>query len=167
MPATKRRQCRLEGAQVHVIVWKGTNASREFCSFTSEEALLTKIALVVLAIVVVGVMVARSLIEAYERQKMASTIISNIDLLKVVEGTYTGSYDIFPVIAEVKVTVKDYKITAIQLVKHRTGQGQGAEALPGKVVAAQSLQVDTVTGATLSSKVILKAIENALRSGVK
>ncbi len=128
---------------------------------------MTKIVIVILAIAIVGVMVAKSLIESNMRQKMFSTVISNIDLLKVADGTYTGSYDIFPVVAEVKVIVKDHKITAIQLVKHRTGQGQGAEALPGKVVAAQSLQVDTVTGATLSSKVILKAIENALKSGVK
>jgi uncharacterized protein with FMN-binding domain len=50
----------------------------------------------------------------------------------------------------------------IQLVKHRNGQGSWAEAMLTKVVDAQSLDVDTVTGATLSSKVILRAIAKAL-----
>ncbi|GAI95081.1 unnamed protein product, partial [marine sediment metagenome] len=36
-----------------------------------------------------------------------------------------------------------------------------------KVVEAQTLQVDAVSGATYSSKVILKAIENALNNANK
>ncbi|NOW05431.1 uncharacterized protein with FMN-binding domain [Clostridium beijerinckii] len=35
------------------------------------------------------------------------------------------------------------------------------------VVKAQSLQVDTISGATNSSKTILKAIENALKPNQK
>lgn len=37
--------------------------------------------------------------------------------------------------------------------------------IPDMVVNAQSLQVDTISGATNSSKTILKAMENALISG--
>ena len=36
----------------------------------------------------------------------------------------------------------------------------------GLAVAGQSLQVDAVTGTTYSSKVVLKAIESALRQGL-
>ena len=61
-----------------------------------------------------------------------------------------------------KVFVKDHKIERIELVKHRNGKGAPAEAITGKVVEAQSLQVDAISGATYSSKVILQAIENAL-----
>jgi len=43
-------------------------------------------------------------------------------------------------------------------------KGKPAEAIVDSVVAAQSLQVDIVSGATLSSKCILKAIEVALES---
>lgn len=90
--------------------------------------------------------------------------IAQIDLTTIKDGMYTGSYSAFPVSAEVSVTVKDHVITAIELIKHNNGQGAPAEVIPGKVVESQSLQVDSVSGATYSSRVILKAIENALLS---
>ena len=67
--------------------------------------------------------------------------------------------------AKVSVTVKDNKITDITLLNHKNERGKPAEVIPEKVLKAQSLQVDTISGATNSSKVILKAIENALMSG--
>jgi uncharacterized protein with FMN-binding domain len=88
-------------------------------------------------------------------------------LSKTNDGVYSGSYKVFPVVAEVKVTVKNHKISNIELVKHENGKGSSAEILPGKVVEAQSLDVDIISGATYSSKVILKAIENALNSSPK
>jgi len=91
--------------------------------------------------------------------------IDNIDLMEVKDGTYNGSYAKFPVEAKVRVTVTDHKITEIQLLEHNNGQGGPAEIIPTKVMEAQSLDVDAISGATYSSKVILKAIENALASG--
>ena len=43
--------------------------------------------------------------------------------------------------------------------------GEKAEVIIDKVMAEQSLEVDVVSGATLSSKCILNAIENALAPG--
>ncbi|MBX4271676.1 FMN-binding protein [Clostridium estertheticum] len=91
--------------------------------------------------------------------------ISSVDLSKVSNGTYTGSCDALAVAATVSVTVKDNKIVKITILKHKNERGKPAEIITGKVIKAQSLQVDTVTGATNSSKVILKSIENALNSG--
>jgi uncharacterized protein with FMN-binding domain len=48
-------------------------------------------------------------------------------------------------------------------LEHRNGQGEAAEVIPQMVVDAQSLQVDAISGATFSSKVILLAIEDALK----
>ncbi len=42
-----------------------------------------------------------------------------------------------------------------------------AEIITDKVIDTQSLQVDAISGATYSSKTILKAIENALKKGIK
>lgn len=94
--------------------------------------------------------------------KLASLPVADIDLSAIPDGTYTGNYACFPVVVEVQVEVRDHQIADITLLKHQNGQGEAAEALPGRVVAAQSLKVDVVTGATYSSKVILKAIEDAL-----
>ena len=66
--------------------------------------------------------------------------------------------------ASVEVEVRDNKITNIVIKKHDYGLGKKAEAIVEDVVNQQSLNVDTVSGATLSSSTILKAIENALNS---
>lgn len=92
--------------------------------------------------------------------------IKNVDLAKVPDGVYTGSFKEFPVGAEVSVTVKDHLIKNVVLIKHENGQGSGAEILTSKVVETQSIELDAVSRATYSSKVILKAIENALNSGL-
>lgn len=93
--------------------------------------------------------------------------ISDFDLNNARDGTYMGSFKSTPIEAEVKVIIKNHRIESIEIVKHITGKGNGAEVIPAKVVELQSLQVDTVSGATYSSKVILKAIENALRESIK
>lgn len=90
--------------------------------------------------------------------------IPKMDLTNAKDGTYSGSYDAFPVSAQVEVIVQDHKIIRIDLVDHVTGQGQAADSLPASVTDSQSLQVELVSGATYSSVVILKAIEDALRS---
>jgi len=88
----------------------------------------------------------------------------DVDLSQVADGVYSGAYDSGPVIVNVDVTVKDHAITDIRLVKHRHGQGAAAEPITGKVLAAQSVKVDVISGATMSSNVILLAIEDALKA---
>ncbi|MBP2636993.1 MAG: FMN-binding protein [Firmicutes bacterium] len=96
---------------------------------------------------------------------VAGLQINELDLSQVKDGTFRGNCDAIFVAADVSVTVKDHKITEIQLIRHKTERGQTAEMIPAKVIKAQSLQVDTISGATNSSKVILKAIEIAVNSG--
>ncbi len=88
--------------------------------------------------------------------------ITQVDLTAIENGTYSGSYSAFPISAEVNVTILDHVITGIELVKHSNGQGAPAEAILEKVMESQTLQVDSISGATYSSKVLLKAIESAL-----
>ena len=123
-----------------------------------------KISLIVVAIIVVLAAVIAGGITIVERNmKAIETVeIEDFDLSTVPDGTYSGSYNAFPVVVKVDVTVQDHDITVIDLVKHTNGQGEGAEVIPQMVVDAQSLSVDTVSGATFSSKVILLAIQNAL-----
>ena len=132
-----------------------------------------KIILGILVVVIIGAYFGitgfKSYIETIESNLdyLTDLNISNVDISKVANGTYTGSCEVFPIIAEVKVTVKNHQITGIELVKHKNGRGAPAEIIPSKVVEAQTLQVDAVSGATYSSKVILKAIENALNNANK
>ena len=87
------------------------------------------------------------------------------DATGVFDGTYVGSYEIKSVKVSVQITVEDEIITDITILEHQNGLGGKAESIIDQVIENQSLKVDTVSGATASSKTILKAIENALESG--
>ncbi|PKL28310.1 MAG: FMN-binding protein [Spirochaetae bacterium HGW-Spirochaetae-2] len=91
--------------------------------------------------------------------------IENPDLSKIADGIYEGSYEAFPVKVVVTVEVADHRIVTVELKEHRNGQGKDAESLLPHIVATQSVELDAVAGATYSSKVILKAVEQALLLG--
>ena len=101
------------------------------------------------------------------KEKVRATTIEDVPLSQVRDGVYEGYYDVDLVKARVRVTVKDHRIENVELVEHEHGRGEKAEVLPRKVVEEQSVNVDIVSGATSSSKTILKAIENALRQGLE
>lgn len=117
--------------------------------------------LIVLILIFLAAQVAMKKIESNLNGLMALEL-ADIDLDKTEDGVYTGSYTALPVAAEVQVELKNHIIVSIELIEHKHGQGANAEILPEIVVQAQSLDVDLVVGATYSSKVILKAIEDAL-----
>lgn len=121
----------------------------------------------VLAVVIVGAYFGiRSYMKTIEAnlEQLTALPITNLDISKVADGVYTGGCHAFPVTAEVEVTIKDHRISEIKLVKHVHGRGSSAEVILDRVVEYQTLAVDAISGATHSSKVILKAIANALSS---
>ena len=121
--------------------------------------------LIVSAAVIVSVKLVISNVESV-LQHLIELPIVGINLDHIEDGSYYGRYSTFPVSVEVKVTVTDHAITAIELIKHQHGQGKEAEVITGRVIEAQSLAVDLISGATFSSKVIIKAIEDALVNAV-
>ncbi|MBO1306866.1 FMN-binding protein [Enterococcus sp. 669A] len=96
------------------------------------------------------------------RQAVKDTVINEVDLSQVADGSYTGSHDVDMINATVQVDVKDHKITNIELVEHMNDQGEAAEKIVPEMVSQQKIKVDAVSGATNSSKVIQKAVQNAL-----
>lgn len=115
--------------------------------------------------IVLGLIVALPILIKLRRYNSDAGRIGkvDVDLSGTADGVHSGAYDSGPVVVNVDVTVKDHAITDIKLVKHRNGQGAAAESITGTVVSAQSIKVDVVSGATMSSKVILLAIEDALK----
>lgn len=84
-------------------------------------------------------------------------------------GTYTASARGMKGDVTVEVTFTDAEITKVDIKdQHETlGVGYGldmtpVEVLPGKIVETQSLNVDTVTGATITSNAILNAVGDAV-----
>lgn len=96
------------------------------------------------------------------KDKVDKIIIDEIDLKKIQDGKYFGEFDADVVAAKVEVEIKDNVIKNIKLIEHKTDKGAPAEVIIQKVVVAQSLKVDLISGATNSSKIILKSIQNAL-----
>ncbi len=88
--------------------------------------------------------------------------IENINLEKVPDGAYYGSFESVLTAASVLVRIEDQRIVEIRLVEHVHSNGAAAERVLDRVLDEQCLDVDTVSGATASSKVLLKAVEDAL-----
>lgn len=80
------------------------------------------------------------------------------------DGTYTGECDVQFIYAKVSVTVQNEQITSIVLLEHRNERGEAATGIEQQIVAEQRIDVDAVAGATNSSTVIKKAVDNALAS---
>ena len=123
-----------------------------------------KVLLVIICLLIMGVYLGSKMIES-NLKELAESKITNINVKTLSDGYYKGSFSEFPISVEVGVMVNNGKIDAIDLLKHTNGQGADAEDITNKVINAQSLQVDAISGATYSSKAILKAIENALYEG--
>ena len=125
-----------------------------------------RIAVIFLCIVFMGVVgfktwSAKLVKEARELEEVF------IDLSKVEDGTYEGHSELGPVIVELKVTVKKGKIIEIEIVNHQNGLGQSANVIVDEMVDKNTYDVDAVSGATVSSEIIMNAVNNALQKGLK
>jgi uncharacterized protein with FMN-binding domain len=132
-----------------------------------------------IAIVVLGVigavLLGGILITGPARNEIKNLTIADLNFKTLRDGTYVGNYagskdhsrD-----AEVQVTVSSGKVTDIRILKGAldeqgkpakiSAMGVTIENLFSDVIDTQSLQVDVVSGATLTSKAHLKALESAL-----
>jgi uncharacterized protein with FMN-binding domain len=90
-------------------------------------------------------------------------VIKNPDVRQVVDGTYRGESKVGPVRVTLDVTVENGTYQSIHIIRHFNGRGKSAEAIIPMIINAQSLEVDVISGATGSSKAILKAVEDALK----
>ena len=128
-----------------------------------------------IALVVVGVLVAAGAAAGgvgwsrlmKEHKEARSLPLNAVDFSKLKDGTYHGAYEggMYKWRAnECDVTVTDGQVTDIQLVGSQDPGSKNTQhkELYDRVIKAQSLQVDTITSATLTSKAWLQAVENAL-----
>lgn len=121
---------------------------------------------IVLVIVIISISAVKTNLER-NLERLSTTTINSVNLTNIKDGTYIGEYKAFPVSAKVKVSVEKHRIMSVELIEHNHGQGEAAEIILDLVVDSQGLEVEAIAGATYSSKVILKAIENALTSEIK
>ncbi len=102
--------------------------------------------------------------QAY-RRRIDCIHLQEITIPSLADGEYVGEYDAGYIYAKVKVTISNGRIQELSLLEHRNERGQAAEQVLADIELTQEFPVDAVSGATNSSKVIQKAVENALMGG--
>jgi uncharacterized protein with FMN-binding domain len=107
------------------------------------------------------VILAKNTQAAYEQ-------IQPVDLTALKDGVYNGKAGGFICSMDLDVTVKDHRITDISINRQINGGGKfRAPGMTDRIIKAQSVEVDTVSGATLTSETILTAVYRALTGGLK
>ncbi|MDD3393323.1 MAG: FMN-binding protein [Anaerotignum sp.] len=88
-----------------------------------------------------------------------------------IDGTYTGMADGYRPGLTVEVVIENGYISSVEVVAHNEKNerfyGEPVALIPQEIVAAQSTDVDTVTGATFTSNGIKNAVNNALANALK
>ena len=93
------------------------------------------------------------------------TLCAGLAAAEYTPGTYEGTAAGFGGDITAKVTVTENEIVSIDFAEHKETVGVSDPAfakLPGAIIAAQSVGVDTVSGCTFSSQGILNAVKAAL-----
>lgn len=123
------------------------------------------ILLVILFLFLVGLILGAVYLKnvADYKQAVKETVIDEINIADVSDGVYVGEYDVDFIYAKVEVTVENAKIVSINILAHRHERGKAAETVTDKIIDEQKIDVEAVSGATNSSTVIKKAVENAMK----
>jgi uncharacterized protein with FMN-binding domain len=125
---------------------------------------------IILALITIITIICTKILFTFKNfdKKINSIVIENINFNNLTDGEYQNRVDFELINAKVKITIANKKIVTIDILEHKHGPAvkYGAEKITERIIANQSLQVDTISGATYSSKVILKAVEGALKQGL-
>lgn len=102
-----------------------------------------------------------------EHKEARSLPLNAVNFSKLKDGSYHGRYEGGMYkwrVNECDVTVTNGKVAAIQLSGSIDPGADNTDykMLYDRVIDQQSLRVDTISGATLTSKAYLQAVENAL-----
>ncbi len=128
-----------------------------------EEKKLRRQGIVLVAIMLLAVLLNIFLVEQINKPKAVGAA-EIPDEAVVLTGSAQGRNG--PV--DVEITATKDKIYSIKVLNHVETDGIGSVAvqqLPGQIYETQSLMVDSISGATVTSDAIKEAIRNALASG--
>ena len=128
-----------------------------------KKILLSLILLLFLGGLVLGILYLKDV--ADYKQAVEEITFEEINISDVSDGVNIGEYDVNFIYAKVEVTVENGEIKSVNILEHRQERGKAAESVTDKIVDEQKIDVDAIAGATNSSTIIKKAVENALKNG--
>ena len=117
------------------------------------------IALGIVVVLIAGMAVAASAGMGAVRR----TVVTDVDMTQVPDGTARGAFHAGRFQFAVTVEVKDSRIAAITLADPAKATAI-TRAIAAAIVAKQSVRIDAVSGASLTTRAFAKAVENALRA---
>jgi uncharacterized protein with FMN-binding domain len=111
------------------------------------------------------IVIASALLQFMQLQSYRRMPVKDIDLATIADGAYIGEAK-FGFTYKVEVAIKDHKIDRIKIIENYNSMyAKLAEGVIERVLGAQRPNIDAVTGATTTSKCLMKAIENAIERG--
>ena len=119
---------------------------------------------ILMAVGIMGHLAAYIVDFNHYQMNIANIEIQEVDLENVEDGVYIGTCDVGYIYAKVEVEIIEGKIVSLNLLEHRNERGKRAENIIDIVLSEQKIDVDAISGATNSSNVIKKAIENAIKT---
>jgi uncharacterized protein with FMN-binding domain len=110
-----------------------------------------------------------------DKAELAQRIdLKNVDLGTVPDGVYESAYTIVvPAAAanktvRVRVTVAGGRYERIEILQPpKLGDSQNLKGLIARIEESQALSIDAISGATITSAAVLKAVETAVSPAVK
>ncbi len=124
----------------------------------------------IISYVLILSMIVSMLVGCNQNQVSTSAPIAATPAIEFKAGTYLGESEGMKGPIKVEVTVDEEKIIAVKVLEHVDSQrlfSFANESIPDAIVENQSINVDVVAGATMSSIGIINATKNALtQSGV-
>ncbi len=122
--------------------------------------LIAAIIVFVIAVVLFFLIMAKK----KEIKEFNEVVISDVDVSNIPDGSYEGEYEFKGLYVKVSTTVRDKRIEKVDILEHRVKYGDSGDSIVEDVISNQKLNIDLVSGATVSSKCILKAIEDSLNN---
>ena len=99
-----------------------------------------------------------------EHSGVTAAPAEKVDLTDVPDGTYRGEFNLKDeLIYDVYVTIEAQQISRIEVDSEDLAFVKKPAELFERVIQAQSVEVDAVSGASASSMILLRAIKDALQ----
>jgi uncharacterized protein with FMN-binding domain len=121
-----------------------------------------KKALLIVGIIIVVLVAAMAIGTLNGMSYVRKMTVNLVDLSKISDGVYAGSFKKGRFSYSVEVAVKDHRIQAAKPTDPKQVTSAIIEQIFARIVQDQSVRVDTVSGASLTTKAVCKAAENAL-----
>jgi uncharacterized protein with FMN-binding domain len=114
-----------------------------------------------------AVMLVLSFVLSIGMGEIKKLTINDVDLTKISDGVYQGSYHKGRWTYDARVMVKDHRIVDVTNTNKRMAMQKDFDSkVATAIMKKQSPRIDVVSGATVNTRAYQKAVENALISAV-